>query len=162
MARKNDFPRLKGDLSKIEGLFKRLPDITGRMYINFILDNFKEESWEGKPWPKRRSKERGRALLVNTGRLKRSFRFFTRKLGGKTMLTVFTDVPYAEVHNEGANTTISTKVRAHTRRTNTRKTSVKAHTRQQKIKIPKRQFIGPSESFNKELVAFIENAIRKL
>lgn len=80
-------------------------------------------------------------------------------------IRIGTDVPYAQVHNEGGNGTITQNVRSHSRREHSRKACyrngrkvsacrVKQHTvrpysRQVQVNIPKRQFMGPSKALNK-------------
>jgi phage gpG-like protein len=137
----------------------------GNDIVNFSLDNFKSQAWLGyslEPWRQRSSKAKrnnGRAILVDTGRLRRSIRITSISTGS---VTVGTDVPYARAHNEGFRGTVN--VKAHTRnkygkeKTGSGKFTkkgvermktvqkisgtgqVKAHTR--KVNLPKRQFLG--------------------
>lgn len=77
--------------------------VAGELIVNESLQNFKNESYEGKKWKKREGEEeqdrkKRRALLVKSGRLRRSVRVV--KIEGKRVI-VGSDVPYAQRHNEG-------------------------------------------------------------
>jgi phage gpG-like protein len=130
--------------------------MAGRKVLRFIDDNFKNQSWEGIAWKRRKILDKGRALLVHRGILRRSFRMEAMSAAVK----VYTDVKYAKAHNEGFAGSVS--IPAHTRRqygnfkvysTSTRRgrnvktqtgaATVKAHTRQ--MRIPRRQFM-PTEA----------------
>jgi phage gpG-like protein len=132
------------------------PGMAGRKVLRFIDDNFKNQSWEGIAWKRRKIFDKGRALLIHRGILRRSFRMEAMSAAVK----IYTDVKYAKVHNEGFNGSV--QIPAHTRRlygnfkvysTATRRgknakaqtgeTTVKAHSRQ--MRIPRRQFM-PTEN----------------
>ena len=74
------------------------------------------ERWEAR---KSNRNNRGRAILVKTGNLRRSIRVVSRTLQS---ITIGSDLIYADVHNEGL------RVRGH--------------------KMPKRQFVGNSYKLN--------------
>ncbi len=118
MSRK--FPHPFGEFKKRYATFKRtLPAIVSNIALNDFKDNFKRQgvrtgSGMTIKWRKRKHylsnrKDRGRALLVKTGRLRRSLR--AAPLPG--VARVVTNVPYAQAHNEGANNRV--QVQAHTR-----------------------------------------------
>lgn len=161
----------KFNLNRYERHFKKVlqyaPGMLGNDAVNFFLDNFKRQGWLGnsiEPWRKRSPKakrNRGRAILVDTGRLRRSIRIIQASGG---VVRIGSDVPYAKAHNEGFRGVVN--VKAHTRnrygkfkegsgkftkkgkermKSVTRVTGsgqVKAHTR--KMNMPKRQFMGNS------------------
>ncbi|WP_282635701.1 phage virion morphogenesis protein [Sphingobacterium thalpophilum] len=83
---------------RVEEIQRELPDIVGTEVINSAQDNFRTESFFGEKWPARKDKKNKRKLLVKTGTLQRSPRIFQSMPG---MISVGSDVPYAEVHNEG-------------------------------------------------------------
>lgn len=139
---------------------------------SFREQGFTDESKEA--WKPRKRADRGRSkgersILVKSGRLRRSLR--TKKinsLAGK----IYTDVPYAKVHNEGltinkkaSNRTINFKVgRDGKSRFSTAKKAnfqqditIGAHS----IKMPKRQFIGYSGKLNRQIIAFLDKNIKK-
>ncbi len=151
-------------LEKIAGQFKqvllRAPVILGNDALNFFLDSFKRQAWIGnsiEPWQPRKTvtkwgptkRNKGRAILIDTGRLRRSIRVTKASEG---MLIIGTDVPYAKAHNEGVRMGYIQSVKAFTRKTKKGKTiEVKAHTRKLDMRLPKRQFMGQSPILTKQL-----------
>jgi phage gpG-like protein len=175
------------NLKATEAHFKQVllyaPAMLGNDAVNFFLDNFKRQGWLGnrlEPWKKRkRNKKRpGRAILVDSGRLRRSIRITSIHAG---TVTIGTDVPYAKAHNEGFRGVVN--VKAHTRgkyakskvgtgkltkkgkermKTVTSKTgegTVKAHTR--KVNMPRRQFMGSSPYLTKQLQRRLQAELMK-
>lgn len=153
------------------------PGMAGKKALRFIDDNFRNQSWEGQPWKKRKRGDRGRALLVQRGILRRGNRM-QLQVG---QARIFNDVPYAKAHNEGFRGTVS--IGAHNRRRfgkyassslKTRKTSikkqyagdsnVKGHSR--KMNIPRRQFMPtasrPSPTLTREVQRQITLDIYKI
>lgn len=179
----NTFP-----VKKIEQHFKEVlmyaPTMLGNDAVNFFLDSWKRQGWLGdslEPWRKRSSNAKrnsGRAILMDTGRLRRSIRIIRTSTGS---VTVGTDVPYARAHNEGFRGTVS--VKAHNRNRYTRSKEgtgkfskkgiermktvqrigstgmVKAHTR--KVNLPKRQFMGESPYLTKLLARRLQAELMK-
>jgi phage gpG-like protein len=142
--------------AQVKGALLRAPLLAGNEAVNFALDNFKRQGFMGNtfmPWQSRKvgwkkDKRKGRSLLVDTGRLKRSIRI--TKLN-KDSVTIGSDVKYAKAHNEGASITVVQSVKGFTRKNGS---NVKAHSRRVNIRIPKRQFIGNSP--------FLEARIKKV
>jgi phage gpG-like protein len=139
--RRSDFP----DFSKMQGDFHRiigsLPAVVGNAMVNFYQDSWAREGFLDQrrtPWPARASAgAKRRRLLVQTGRLRRSIRYRT----AGTTIHISTDVPYAQIHNEGGQVSGSQNVKAHTRRTKRGAVSVKAHSRMRNFTMPQRQFM---------------------
>lgn len=85
---------------------KKIVEAVKIVVQNNIKDNFVNESFDGASWKKRKSKdksdrknpENSRRLLTKTGRLLRSI---IVEVKGNDALQVRSDVPYAEIHNEG-------------------------------------------------------------
>lgn len=146
----------------------RVPLLVGNEAVNFSLDNFRLQGFQGASfikWPARKvgwvkDKRPGRALLIKTDALWRSIRIVRLTSEG---VTVGSDVKYARAHNEGYRMGHIQTVKAHTRRVTgivsvssiaTRKTrsqraaigtqTVSAHTRRVDVRIPRRQFMGNS------------------
>ncbi|MDV3605014.1 hypothetical protein CMU86_17855, partial [Elizabethkingia anophelis] len=98
----------------------------GNEVVNFTLENFEKQSWQGdsfEPWEKRKNPtawgkkdDTGRALLVKSGKLKRSIRIASIQADKVTIAVGGADVPYARVHNEGFKGTINQQVKEHIRR----------------------------------------------
>ena len=128
----------------------RVPLLAGNEAVNFTLDNFKMQGFLGatfQPWTTRkggwkRDKRKGRALLIDTGRLRRSIRI-TRITADS--VAIGSNVKYAQAHNQGASIGVIQSVKSFSRSNGS---SVKAHTRRVNIKIPRRQFIGNSPYLN--------------
>ena len=84
---------------------KALPAKLGNTAVKFFQDNFRREGfldnsvtrWQRRKRETRRS--RGKKILQNTGRLRRSIKRLTTTFGRIAIGT--RGVPYAEVHNEG-------------------------------------------------------------
>lgn len=169
---------MKPFLSTLESHFKRVvqyaPGMLGNHAVNFFLDRFRYQQWLGNTtenWPARKKsggRNKGRALLAQSGRLRRSIRI-TRISG----LTVYigSDVPYARAHNEGfkgvvqvkahprniyrlekvttGNYTKAGKMRMRTVQRLSGSRNVKAHNR--RMNLPRRQFMGYSPVLEKQL-----------
>ena len=165
-------------LSTLESHFKRVvqyaPGMLGNDAVNFFLDRFRYQQWLGytsENWKGRKQaggRNKGRALLIQSGRLRRSVRI-TRISG--LIAYIGSDVPYARAHNEGFKGIA--QVKAHTRNvyrsekittgkyTKTGKMrmrtiqrlsgsiNVKAHTR--RMNLPRRQYMGYSPVLEKKL-----------
>ena len=176
------------NLNQVETHFKEVlqyvPGMLGNDAVNFFLDRFKQQGWLGNsldPWVKRRNnkgRNSGRAILVDTGRLRRSIRIVSVSTG---IVTIGTDVPYARAHNEGFRGIVN--VRAHTRNRFTKEklgsgkftkkgkermktvqrisgsSNVIAHTR--KVNIPRRQFMGESPYLTKLLQRRLQAELMK-
>lgn len=85
--------------SKLEQTLADLPTIIGNEAVNYSLDAFNAQAWEGSSWQARKSKkDEGRAILVKSGTLRRSIRIIS---SSASSVTVGTDVIYARVHNDG-------------------------------------------------------------
>lgn len=129
---------------------RELPPIIGNEAVNHSLDAFQQEGWDGEAWPKRKNPtkwgkadETDRALLVKTGKLKRSVRISEIGEGSVTIQAGGADVPYARAHNFGYKGTVTQNVNEHNRRTKKFGTArVRAHTRTISQNIPQRRFIG--------------------
>lgn len=155
-------------------MWKRTPALVGGLAVQFFQDRFKRQGWLDRrfePWPKRKREDRNprrRAILVKTGRLRRSIRVASRTASS---VLVGTDVPYAQVHNEGFSGPVRQNVRAHNVRAHSRKRDgrrerVRAHSRQAHARtmqqnIPQRRFMGESDLLNRRIERHLENELRK-
>lgn len=97
--------------------------------------NFARSSFFGDKWAPRKNPKAKNALLIKTGRLRRSLRGSV----GVNSVSWKSDTPYAAAHNQGGKVTQS--VPAHSRMSRKGKSyTVKAHSRT--FTIPRRQFVG--------------------
>jgi len=152
MAKKSaeQFARIQ---DRLASTLRVLPEIIGNEVVNFSLQSFEQEAWSGNSqevWSKRKNPTKwgkpddtGRALLVKTGKLKRSIRI-TRIVNNIVYVGAGgTDIPYARVHNYGFRGTVNQSVRSFQRKDKTGKLiEIKAHNRTIKQNIPQRRFIG--------------------
>ena len=185
MADWRDFERdLKIAAGQMNGLVRELPGLVGAVVLNSIDNNFRSESFFGQAWAPRKvgKGNEGRAILVQTGRLRRSFLLETSGL----TITIFTDTPYAQIHNEGGTITGTANVAEYARRVMTnseistplrkdgkrderfnkrnQKTSggtqtVRAHTRNVNLTIPQRQFMGEHPALDNDIKTLLDKEI---
>lgn len=79
----------------------------GFYLVQQVQDRFQTQGASGgTPWPAKRMKswgyDDGRSILTGkSARLKESFSFYTKIEGGKAFITLFSDAPYARVHQLG-------------------------------------------------------------
>lgn len=131
-------------LEGIEAAIKRqlehdLPKKIGKLAVRMFKKNFQNEGFFGRAWQevKRRLQPSGKNIAADkrkiltgsTGNLGRSI----QSIPHDGSVTIESDLPYAEAHNEGTNNA----------------------GRSHNVRIPKRQFIGESP----ELTAAIEKKI---
>lgn len=105
------FNKLAEIRKRIPEILKRLPGIAKVEGLNFIHDNFDKEGFENKPgsvkkWDKRKKetgkgkkKRAGRQVLIDKGKLRRSWDQETTAKG--TAVEFTSSMPYAEAHNDG-------------------------------------------------------------
>ncbi len=138
---------------EISAKLRRIPPAIGDEVVTFAVDNLEKQGWQGnglEPWPKRKNPtqwgkrdEEDRALLVKTGKLKRSIRVGRIEEDKVSVIAGGADVPYARAHNEGFQGPVHQHVKEYFRRTRDfKEIRVKAHDRTIHQNLPKRQFIG--------------------
>ena len=167
--RREEFPRFTRTMADLRRLQTNLYKYQANIAVNFFKDSFRRKGfidtsysrWKGRKEPKSKKKPRG-TLMVVSGRLRNSIRTLEIMTDG---IRIGTDVPYAEVHNDGSDkevtvkehTRVSTrkakirggysgtarKTRAKTIRLRGAEHTVKSHSYKQNI--PQREFIGDSE-----------------
>lgn len=157
----------------IAALKPQLVDGIGVEALKFIDDNFEKQGFQGETftkWPDRVTPTKGlqRSILVKDNYLRNSF----VKVDSDDHTTISTDIPYAEVHNEGG--TINHPSRSvilsyrNARGGKLRLSSTRTETQQRRIttlrraqvgaytqKMPKRQFVGESPVLTHACEAFI-------
>lgn len=179
----NDFVKMVDNLIKAR---KALPNEVAALAVKFSKERFRDQAWydnNKKAWKARKQRRQGgkrksQTLLVNTGRLKRSIR---KIKADQNEVRIGTDVPYAEIHNNGGKITASANVKSYTKKAHTRKAhsrsrkgniesvpaqnvashSVKAHRRKMNTTIPQRQFIGNSAKLARDIEKLIVERLEK-
>ena len=177
-------------LAGVKALYAKAPRACAQLAVNhfernFELGGFVDDRLER--WPKRRMAEVGgkRGLLIGSTRaLSHSLRVLATSPSG---FTVGTNVPYAAIHNNGGTIKVTAKMRgffwfkcreaqgarakkkdgAHRNDTRNRKLNAeaemwKALALSKQIKIPKRQFIGPSAGLNRAIDRYFTGALTTL
>ena len=172
-------------LESLTNCIRELPRMVGLEAVNFSKERFVQQNWFDAapiPWePRRRLRRGGKkrqngAILVDSGRLKRSIRVISVT---PTSVTIGTDVPYAQIHNDGFNGSQSVRahkenVKAHRRKQKvkgkngkwkTKTVTVKAHTRKigahtRNMKMPRRRFLGESAELERQIADFITSEIQ--
>lgn len=173
------FAEHKKILKQIESFkpqLNKIVEAAGVLAVNHFTKSFRDGGFTDESleiWKPRKRTERGksRAILVKSGRLRRSLR--SRRLGNLAV-KIMTDVPYAKIHNDGgviekeANRRIlsftsggrfaKTKTRAQRKDISYQQQSF---IREHYIRMPKRQFIGYSGKLNRQIIAFLDKNIKK-
>lgn len=139
--------------SKLANTFRDLPAIIGEEAVNFTQENFDAQGWQGdsfEAWQKRlnpnawgKKDDPTRAILIKTGKLRRSIR--VSKIVEDTVYIQAggADVPYARAHNEGFSGVVNQNVGEHIRKGKKgQNIKVSAFKRTIQQNIPKRKFIG--------------------
>lgn len=162
----------------------RLPAQVGAEAVRFSKESWQRQGWLGntfQPWQLRRGGKNnaGRAILMQSGRLRRSIRVLRAT---SDSVVIGTDVPYAAAHNNGFRGTVSVGIHKRNRYKKERKGTgvysvktkkertrtvtsydgahwVQSHTRT--MKIPKRQFLGDSPYLRARIQRLIAAEIMK-
>ncbi len=146
------FKKLLANFRRYRG---RLPLKISQKALLEIKDNFKMGGYRGEvgtvAWKKRKSqKDAGRALLIKSGRLRRSLK--AAPIGGDPR--VVTDVPYAQALHEGFKGTVN--IKKHLRKGR----QVRSHSR--KVDVPARPFMTVGPQFMKEMETMVINDLDNL
>lgn len=90
-------------LAKVKQVLRKLPRDIGNEALLWFINNFKkQQSPEGHPWQARKDGDSSRALLVKSGRLRKSIRVTRVASNGAR---IGTNVNYAKYHNQGTGKT---------------------------------------------------------
>lgn len=95
--------------AKLQTAIISLPKVLGAEAVNFSLDAWKNQGWTDssfEPWKPRQSKRKkdaGKAILVQTGRLRGAITVISEQ-PGRVVIGV-QGVPYARLHNYGGKIT---------------------------------------------------------
>ena len=90
-------------------IVNEFPAIAAKIALRFIDGNFRAQGWQGRNFSLWMPNKKGTTTLINTGNLRRSIHYYT----APGQVTVFSNSPYAAVHNRGFHGTV--EVKAHTR-----------------------------------------------
>lgn len=104
MASDNVQQVMNGIKSKMKTAIRSLPKVLGNEAVNWSKASFDRQGFldnSTQPWQPRKKATRrnsGKAILVQSGRLRRSIRIIN---SSDTTVVIGTDVPYARIHNYG-------------------------------------------------------------
>ena len=163
----NDFSKLNRKSDQVRQLLTRMTSLIGTEAVNFSKKRFRDQGWQDEnfePWAKRSPgavRNEGRAILVNSGRLRNSIAI---KRISPQSVTIGTDVKYAQVHNDGGdiNIPVTDKMRrfgwAKYKQTGDSKFKGLALTKKTSIhiKMPQRKFMGNSAVLRQQTVMMIK------
>lgn len=149
-------------LNKLSKALDIIPSKMGAEAVRFSKERFQQQNWvdnNTESWKKRKPQQetkqrKGRGILTDSARLRRSIRKVAQT---KNYIVIGTDVPYAQIHNEGGRFRATQRVKAHERKTHKRNgVSIKAHkvngfSRTINVNMPKRQFLGNSAILAKRI-----------
>ncbi len=187
---------LQIEKQRLKQVWLTLPYKAGVLMVAFSKDRFKYQNWldnypeawvprkKNSKWGGKKKNNSGRALLVQSGRLRRSIQIFSTT---GNSVTIGSDVPYASVHNDGYRMGQIQQVATYTRKRfikarkgtgvysiKTRKEGMKtvstlaseiqvaAHTRRVDQRIPRRRFMGESKYLTMQISRMIEAEMMKI
>jgi phage gpG-like protein len=143
MATFAEHKKILKDLQVFKPQLEKAVDAMGVLAANHFTTSFRNQGFTDENlqmWQPRKRTERSRmgnrAILVKSGRLRRSIR---SKSFGFLAVKILTDVPYASVHNNGERSG-----------------------RGRGFKMPKRQFIGYSGVLNRKIIAKMDVTIKRI
>lgn len=141
------FQRIKAQKEQLRHLYGRvLPVKIGNEAVHFTRDNFRKEGFVDDnlvPWrpSKRKSAPKHPDRAYNTLMSRRNNLYKSiQKRTQPGVAIIYTNVPYAAAHNEGT------------------RNAGRGH----KVVLPKRQFIGPSKTFDAKAKQIIEDELKRV
>lgn len=180
----NPLDQLGRDATAIERFLRGAPRVMGQLAVREFVGSFRRQAFVDEAgvthaWPARKKADKkGRAILVKSGRLRRSIRVVSQD---SDSVTIGTDVPYAQLHNEGGVLHATQNIRAHRRRryqtdevsapsarkakyvrTHIGTSEVRAHTRTLNTTMPQRQFMGASKALTDDVRAYLGQGVANI
>jgi len=173
--------RLQAKANALRATLDKAPQRLANAALDYSYRAFRAQAWDGKAWkPRKKTKgNEGRAILIQSGRLRRSLRIIsTATAPGIIRITLGSDVPYAQIHNNGGTInhpggtpyiTIGSKAggfpkqRVFISNQNAKKFKkvTPKRTKPHNITIPQRQFLGNSRALQAELYNLFQSMVRK-
>lgn len=158
----------KGDLKKLEAGLIAFPKSVAILAADLFDRNFENQSFFGQAWTPSKYVQKTRGggkLLIKKGRLRRSIKY---KVNGQNIFFT-SNVPYAEIHNEGGTIkhpggTAYFKKKGQTIWVKNTKAAGKNYprTRPHDIPIPQRQFIGEHAQLTVEIEKELDEMFKNL
>lgn len=135
----NEASKIAEAIKQFDRIIPVMVNDMGQIALNHFNKSFRDQGFTDVSttrWQRRKRLDEGRAILVKSGRLRRSLR---KRNKGKYAVSIISDVPYSGVHNEG--------LRAG---------------RGSGFKMPKRQFVGNSTVMSNKIKQKINMRIRSV
>lgn len=159
--------KLKEIIGKYQSLKRKLPRIVGQVAVNFTKDNFRRQGFlDGgrvNKWKKRRDTgdKKSRSILVQSAKLKRSIRIVRST---QDEVLIGSDVPYAQIHNEGGVQQITKKQRDffYAKWKETGQEFWRNMFLASEIRIPRRKFMGDSTDLQRDMTRKINLELLKI
>lgn len=156
---------IQRELAKLKRFNQQWPRLIGGLAVSHFKSSFKKQGFTDsslEKWPPRKKDERSRrgrrSTLIKSGALRRSIRIVKT---GPGKVTVGSNLPYSQIHNEGGRVKALQKIPLHTRRRHSRNQrgrrvtvrehEVQSHSRQMDFNMPQRKFIGRSLVLNRRI-----------
>lgn len=155
-----------------------IPTFIGTEAVRFFKGSFDRQGFidEGgvEKWKPRKAgakRNKGRKILVDKAKLKRSIRITRKTAYSVTVGVDGNSVPYAQIHNEGGTINTTAQVKVHNRRIRQafgkklkkmKTVSVRSHSRKMNITIPQRQFMGKSRFFERRIQMQCEQKLKNI
>jgi phage gpG-like protein len=148
-------------LDRVSMAVSSIPQRAATLAVNFSKERFRAQNWvdtRTEPWPKRqgREKRKVRAILIDSGRLRRSIR---KVVVTSNFVIIGTNVPYAQAHNDGFRGEVTVKQHRRDNRARPGYHLVRSHTKN--INLPRRRFIGPSSVLDRQMVRMMTSEIAR-
>jgi phage gpG-like protein len=146
---------------KLQYFFQnQLLRLIGSTALAFYQDSWRRKGYikssykQWKPRNPNAPRHSGRALMVDSGALRRSMTY----LIAGNIVEIRSNMPYAQMHNEGLIATIT--IKSHSRKTKSGgQTTVKSHSRN--VQLPQRQFMDFGNDMSPFLIKRIEMIVAK-
>jgi len=179
----SDFTR---KLDALSDAYRKVPNEVAALAVNFSKERFREQAWldstktKWKPRAQRRKggAKKSQTLLVDKGRLKRSIR---KIHADENSIIIGTDVPYAQIQNDGGTIEKTVTVKSFNKKSfnkkaysrerkgrkesvrshNVKAHSIKSHSRKMNVTIPSRRFIGNSYTLQRRIYLLIASRFAK-
>lgn len=148
-----------------------VPEIIGIEAVKHFKNNFQEEGFDGKKWASRKSKRlgstNGQKILTKSSELSESIDY---RVEGSTII-IFSDKPYAKIHNEGGKIAVTDKMKKFFWFKNKEAKDAgdlevanmyKAMALSKEITIEQRQFIGDSNELMNNISSKINKDLKRI
>ena len=146
-------------------------EVIGVEAVNHFKNNFAEEGFDGNKWASRKTKVKlQKKVLTGQGSGDHLGDSIDYRVEGKTTI-IYTDKAYGEIHNEGGEITVTPKMRKYFWAKSIEAKELGDTDAQEQykwmalsktIKIEKREYMGPSNQLNENIIAKITRDLTRI